>query len=362
MASGVPTSSSTCNASVDNASPVGDGVADAECRPHRRAVTAFTIDVDHVVVQQRDSCGRARSATAPGTPTSSSAPTAAADSNASAARTCLPPPASAARPSRSTQPRWYSAGNRSSGDSRATAAAQCRRDRGAGPIEHGGKSGLHTDASSVSVTAGEEVTARAPQQDRCVPPPPSWPAIPCRSTSPARASPGIGVTAPGRWARAAGRRPERCRALLRDDGVDDAERPARRARRRRARATISVTSASGRLGRCVLRRRQRDSEYLTAGGAGRLGPVEDELQRRVHDGGEREVRDLAIEHEVHVDDGRGAEATGSTPGARAPGGSIAGATSWGTASNNCIGVKAPIRGDDAEPTAVTLDPFDGGAQ
>ena len=53
--------------------------------------------------------------------------------------------------------------------------------------------------------------------------------------------------------------------------------------------------------------RERHRQHLAAGGAGRRRAVEDELHRAVDDGGEREVRHLAIEHEVHVDHGRGAQ-------------------------------------------------------
>ena len=39
----------------------------------------------------------------------------------------------------------------------------------------------------------------------------------------------------------------------------------------------------------------------------RRGAIEEELDRRVHDGRQRQIRDLPVQDQMHVDDGRLAE-------------------------------------------------------
>ncbi len=101
--------------------------------------------------------------TPPGTPTCASAPTASADSRASAGRTALPPSPAAGLPSRSIQPKWYAATVSIGAASRATAS------------RIGGVQSVRPRASR-SRTVGVSLTVEPVRASTCVPSRYVWPA------------------------------------------------------------------------------------------------------------------------------------------------------------------------------------------
>ena len=145
--------------------------------------------------------------------------------------------------------------------------------------------------------------ARRPDR-RCGPPPPWSPATRCRTrrrrgTRPARPS-----RVAGRERPRAGNGPERRRLLAGDErhrrAGPGAPPGTGRPRPRRTWLTSSLEPVAD----VVVRRRERDGQALARVGPARGRAVEDELDRRVDAGGERQVGDLAVEDQMDIDDRR----------------------------------------------------------
>ena len=175
-----------------------------------------------------------------------------------------------------------------------------RRSDGRSVGDEGGAAAACPLRTAPSIVAGQPVSVHAP----------------------AKVEPGDPRPGAGAVRGATGHGPERGVPLLGDAAVE--HRAAGRRGSNSPRAPTIWRRASGRVARSLVGGRKRDGQVLPAAwrpaGAVRSNT---NCTGAVDDGGEGEVGDPAVEHEVHVDDRRRCRARriGSTPGARAPGGS-----------------------------------------